>query len=290
MFIFIIILIIIIYNSQNSTNSQNHRPTRNASYQQQMRNRAMQQQMRQNMNNLMNSAMQQQMQRNLEQAMKNNPYMRNNFSSTGYSNAQNPYNANMTNYGRNTNPNTPYTTPGTAVNSYGLPTAPKKRTKIVRKFSEQYGLNLSDRDIKNIVDASYMSSAWSREICYMNQKYETIFSWFGTSNSWLKAYMFAFPMQQISTDFAMQEQIVYNAFDQIFSAVLTKPNITVPEAIWEINSKFYTQFDESTFMIAYRFMEQKGKKYPLNLGEVVQGYSDIDDLLSKYEQTGTPMH
>lgn len=215
-----------------------------------------------------------------------NPYRQQ--SGSSYS-RQNPYagtNRNMTNYG---SPVMPQTTPTNTVNSYGLPSAQRKRKKIVQKFSDKHGLNLTSQDIDQIVSASYMNTNWAREICFMNRKYETVYEWFGTGSQWLKAYLYAFPLQQISTDFSMQEQIVYSAFDEVFNDILSRPGITVPEAIWEINNKYFTQFDESTFMIAYRFMEAKGKKYALNIGTVVKDSSDIDDLLSKYEQTGTPM-
>lgn len=217
-----------------------------------------------------------------------NPYGRN---TAGQAPVQQPgrYTNPYTNTGRMSNYGSP-AAPGTiatqSVNSFGLPNAAKKRKKIVKKFNERFDLCLTENEIDQIVGASYMDSRWAREICYMNQKYETVYAWFATSNPWLKAYMHAFPLQQISSDFSMQEQIVYNAFDQIFSDILTKPDITVPEAIWQINNKYYTRFDESSFMIAYRFMEQKGKRYHLNLVDVISGTEDIDSLLSKYDQTG----
>ena len=197
----------------------------------------------------------------------------------------NPYanNGRMSNYG---SPAAPGTVATQNVNSFGLPNAAKKRKKIVTKFNEKFDLCLTENEIDQIVGASYMDSRWAREICYMNQKYETVYAWFATSNAWLKAYFHAFPLQQISSDFSMQEQIVYNAYDQIFSDILTKPDITVPEAIWQINNKYYTRFDKSYFMIAYRFMEQKGKRYHLNLVDGISGTEDIDSLLSKYDQTG----
>ena len=285
MVLFIIILLIIIYNANNTTANQRKRSTRNSNYYapnmtQRQRQEMFRRQQEQMLQRLTGSG----------NPYQNpyNPYLRNNNTSARNTN---PYTTSgrMTNYGSPTMPNT-VGYQQTTVNSFGLPSQERKRKKIVKKFSDRYGLNLSDGDIAQIVKASYMSTAWSREICYMNQKYETVYSWFATSNPWLKAYMFAFPLQQISSDFAMQEQIVYTAFDQIFSDILSKPNITVAEAIWEINSKYYTQFDESTFMMAYRFMEQKGKRYKLNLGDVISGTSDIDELLSKYEHTQMPSH
>ncbi|MBO4281539.1 MAG: hypothetical protein J5872_06865 [Lachnospiraceae bacterium] len=286
MFVFLLILFIIIANSVNNEpnkrNQQNRRKTNY--YAPNMTPRQRQDMFRRQQEQFLRQIAQQT--RNNTYANPYNPYTRNS------SNQGNPYtgmNSRLTNYGTPTMPNTAGYQQMT-INSYGLPNAAAKRKKIVKKFNNKYGLNLTDRDIDQIVSSSYMSTAWSREICYMNQKYETIYSWFATSNPWLKAYLFAFPMQQVSSDFAMQEQIAYNAFDQVFSDVLSKPDITVSEAIWEINNRYYTQFDESTFMIAYRFMEQKGKKYRLNLDNVIKGSSDIDDLLSKYEQTQMPSH
>ena len=176
-------------------------------------------------------------------------------------------------------------------NSYGLPSAAKKRTKIVKKFSDKYDLFLTDREIKRIVDASYLSSGWAREICYMNQKYDTVYAWYASMNPWLKVYLYAFQQQEISSDFAMQERIVYDAFNTVFSDVCNEANLTIDQAIRKINEKYLTNFDETTFMIAYRYMESKGKKYSFAFNQVLNTQEDIDELLSKYEgvPSGTPM-
>lgn len=194
-------------------------------------------------------------------------------------------NGNMTNFGN------PSLNPGEtrSVNSYGLPSSARARRKIVEKFNTANNLYLTDANMKAMVDASYMSSFWAKEICFMNQKYENVYAWFSTGNTWLKAYLYVFPTQQITSDPSMQETIVYNTLNQVFSDILSRPNITVSEAIYEINNKYYTQFDDSTFMIAYRFMEQKGKRFPLHFTGAVSGTSDIDNLLSKYEQQRTPL-
>ncbi|MBP5462655.1 MAG: hypothetical protein J6Y20_11090 [Lachnospiraceae bacterium] len=175
-------------------------------------------------------------------------------------------------------------------NSYGLPSAEKKRTKIVKKFSDKYNLYLTDREIKRIVDASYLSSGWAREICYMNQKYDTVYAWYASMNPWLKVYLYAFQQQNISSDFAMQERIVYDAFNTVFSDVCSDGDLTIDQAIRRINEKYLTNFDETTFMIAYRYMESKGKKYSFAFGQVLNTQEDIDELLSKYEGVaeGTP--
>lgn len=168
-------------------------------------------------------------------------------------------------------------------NSYGLPSAEKKRTKIVKKFSDKYNLYLTDREIKRIVDASYLSSGWAREICYMNQKYDTVYAWYASMNPWLKVYLYAFQQQNISSDFAMQERIVYDAFNTVFSDVCSDGDLTIDQAIRRINEKYLTNFDETTFMIAYRYMESKGKKYSFAFSQVLNTQEDIDELLSKYE-------
>ena len=177
-------------------------------------------------------------------------------------------------------------------NSYGLPSAEKKRTKIVKKFSDKYNLYLTDREIKRIVDASYLSSGWAREICYMNQKYDTVYAWYASMNPWMKVYLYAFQQQNISSDFAMQERIVYDAFNTVFSDVCSDGDLTIDQAIRRINEKYLTNFDETTFMIAYRYMESKGKKYSFAFSQVLNTQEDIDELLSKYEgaeSNGTPM-
>ena len=47
-------------------------------------------------------------------------------------------------------------------------------------------------------------------------------------------------------------------------------------------------------MIAYRYMESKGKKYSFAFNQVLNTREDIDELLQKYENvqqgTPTPLH
>ncbi len=172
--------------------------------------------------------------------------------------------------------------------SFGLPSSTRKRRRIVEKFNERYELSLSRVDIDRIVDASYLSTDWAREICYMNQKYETIYSWYATVNPWLKVYLYVFQVQNISSDFAMQERIAFDAFDQVFSDACADPNVPLDVVIQRINEKYFTNFDETTFMIAYRYMESKGKRYTISFNPVINGQADIDDLLKKYEQLNQP--
>ncbi len=222
------------------------------------------------------------------QATRNGTFQGNSFY-TGYNSGQPNAYSNPGTQNAYSNPGTQNTFAPGAQNmyakphSFGLPTSARKRRRIVSKFNERYDLSLTEEQIDRIVDASFLSTDWAREICYMNQKYDNIYSYFATMNSWLKVYLHAFQVQTISSDFAMQERIAFDAFDQVFSDVCSDPNLPLDAAIRKINSKYFTNFDETTFMIAYRFMESKGKRYTLSFSSVVNNAEDIDSLLKKYE-------
>ena len=167
--------------------------------------------------------------------------------------------------------------------AFGLPSSPRKRRKIVEKFNRKYALNLSGQDIENLVAGSFMSTDWAREICYMNMDYPSVHSWYGTMNPWLKAYLSAFNVLNISSDFSTQEAIVLQSFTQIFSDILgTDRVLTVQEAIRDINYKYLTNFDEATFTIALHFLEEHRQHYKVDYVSVNNSREDIDELLSKY--------
>lgn len=73
----------------------------------------------------------------------------------------------------------------------GLTKAVPKRRKIIQKFNQKYDLYLTDEEINRIVDASYMSNCWEREILDMDQKYDTISQWYRGDSAWLRAYLHA---------------------------------------------------------------------------------------------------
>ena len=68
----------------------------------------------------------------------------------------------------------------------GLTKAVPKRRKIIQKFNQKYDLYLTDEEINRIVDASYMSNCWEREILDMDQKYDTISQWYRGDSAWLR--------------------------------------------------------------------------------------------------------
>ena len=51
-----------------------------------------------------------------------------------------------------------------------------------------------------------------------------------------------------------------------------------------MNDKFFTDFNEISFMIAYRFLEANGRKYNLARKNVVTNEDEIAELEKKYRQ------
>ncbi len=171
------------------------------------------------------------------------------------------------------------------VKSSILPRPTTKRTRIIRNFNEKYALSLTESEMQRIVDASYMSNAWKRELEAMTAKYETIYEYFQGPTSWLRVYIHAFHIQSITSDFEMQERIAFDALDEVFAYVQTLEGLTIPEMILRVNERFFASFDDVTFMIAYRFLQEKGRHYELGKVKVVQNEdSDMEDLMKKYEQ------
>ena len=58
------------------------------------------------------------------------------------------------------------------VSSRILPRAVKKREKIVATFNEQYHLCLTEDEQKRMVEASYLSEGWKRELEAMSERYD----------------------------------------------------------------------------------------------------------------------
>ncbi len=166
-----------------------------------------------------------------------------------------------------------------------LTRAVPKRIKIVRKFSERYNLNLTEQEIQRIVDASYMSPNWEKEVCDMQETYDTIFEWYRGTSGWLRAYLRVFPVQNVSSDFAMQKQICLDSFERIFSENPPKQYASVDECVEDWNNKYMTAFDETTFMIAYRFLQNNKKEFEMPSVDILRNQSEIDRLKEMYDRT-----
>ncbi|MEE1101724.1 MAG: hypothetical protein U0K86_09610, partial [Agathobacter sp.] len=167
-----------------------------------------------------------------------------------------------------------------------LPSSAVKRRKIVAKFNEKYELCLTDAQIQSIVNSSYMSQTWRREVEAMDRKYESMYEWFQGPTGWLRVYLYVFKVQDISSDIQLQENIVAHSFDEIFNYADECETFTIHDTIERINNHFMTTFDDATFAAAYRFLEMKGRRHVIKTHRVVRNENTVDDLESKYTKMG----
>jgi hypothetical protein len=160
-----------------------------------------------------------------------------------------------------------------------------KRKKIVAKFNEKYSLCLTDDQIDRIVEASYSSYSWLRELYDMNKDYKFASQWIEEHNDWLRTYLFVFPVMDISSDFARQEQIVEDTYYAIFKDIDPKSCYSVEDCIIKINNKYMTRFDEKTFMEAYRFLQKHHHNFKLPGADrnILRNESEVDKLAEKYD-------
>ena len=164
-------------------------------------------------------------------------------------------------------------------------TLPKKanlRRKICEAFNVKYKLDLTDEQITSIINSSYMSEIWLSELEAMNHQYDSVYQWFNGSTNWLRVYLYVFHVQQVTSDIRAQESIAMYAFQEVFEYA-DSINGTIADKIEKVNSKFLTSFDDISFMIAYRFLEDKGLKHKLGEIDVIRNDSEIDKLLEKYK-------
>lgn len=165
-----------------------------------------------------------------------------------------------------------------------LPKEASKRRKIIEKFNKKYELYLTESQIQRIVDASYYSYEWEREIADMNKEYNSVYEWFQGNTGWLRAYLKAFKVQSVCSDFNQQKQICFSEFDQVFREMDFASFYSQDDAIRSMNDKFFTDFNDLSFMIAYRFLEANGRKYNLTKKSVVKNESETDILARKYDR------
>lgn len=192
-------------------------------------------------------------------------------------------------FGKKTPKASQYEVQSWKMQSLGLVKSASKRRKIVQKFSKKYGLNLTDTEVERIVEASYVSYDWANEVLAMSKDYESVSEWLAGDTSWLRAYMRAFSVQSISSDFMYQKNICLDSFSQVFHSLDTAGYANIDSCIEDINIKFLTSFDETSFMIAYRFLEANGRKYKLPAFGLYRYESELDKLQRKYDNMGTNM-
>lgn len=175
-------------------------------------------------------------------------------------------------------------TASTGTTVTGLTRAVPKRRKIVQKFNQKYDLYLTNEEIDRIVDASYMSNCWEREIFDMDQKYDTVSQWYRGDSAWLRAYLHAFPVQNVTSDFESQRSICLDTFYQVFAEIDPGKYESIESCVKEINNRYMTNFDDITFSVAHRFLADNGYKFELPHYDVHRVKSDIDRLKDKYDQ------
>jgi len=168
-----------------------------------------------------------------------------------------------------------------------LPKKVKGRVKIIQKFNTKYSLNLTEKQINNIAEGSFLSDEWADEIRAMNSKYQTISEWYAGETGWLRAYLKAFNVQSVVPDSEYQRKICIENFDQIFSYVDSINCNDIGECVKMVNDKYLTNFDELSFMLAFRFLEKNERYHRLPGARVNTGYSELEELTKKYEESSS---
>ena len=167
---------------------------------------------------------------------------------------------------------------------YKLTQSTSKRVRIVSKFNKKFGLNLTDDQIERIMNASYVSYYWEKEIYDMTQDYNVQVEWLKSDTDWLRAYLMAFPVMDIASDFSVQKKIVVDAYYQIFKGITAKSYYSIDEMIKDVNNRYLVNFNEMTFMIAHKFLRQNGHDFELPRIGVTRVESDVEKLAREYDE------
>ncbi|MCD8327238.1 MAG: hypothetical protein LUC90_11355 [Lachnospiraceae bacterium] len=158
-----------------------------------------------------------------------------------------------------------------------------KRKKVIAEFNGRYDLTLTDAEVQRIAEASYVSEGWKREVEAMTQKYDTVGQWFQGPTGWLRVYIYVFQIQNISSDFGMQEQICIEALDEVVAYGCGPEGLSIDERVSLINKRYFTCFDEMSFMVAWRFLQQRGREHRMSGPDLVKNVdSDLEELERKY--------
>ncbi len=159
-----------------------------------------------------------------------------------------------------------------------------KRRKIVEKFNKKHDLGLEEEEVNRIVDASYTSFAWEKEIYDMSKDYDSIYEWYNGITNWLRVYLKVLPIEHVSSDFNRQRQICLDTFKQIFDEIKPSAFKSLDDCIDYINNRYLANLDETTFMIAYRFLEAHDIRYDLPAMDLIKNVSELDRLKEKYDK------
>ncbi len=163
-----------------------------------------------------------------------------------------------------------------------------KRIKIISRFSKKHSLRLDEDQIDLIMNASYVSYRWEKEVYDMSKTYSVEAEWYKSDTDWLRAYLKVFPVMDISSDFLIQKKIVKDSFVEIFRNLPTDSYYTTNDLIKWINNKYMVNFDEMTFRIAHRFLGEHGYAFTLPTTHILRNDSEIEKLADAYDKMDTP--
>ncbi len=166
-----------------------------------------------------------------------------------------------------------------------LPDDKDKREDIIKSFSRKNGLNLNDKDIRIIAEASYSSSIWADEVMAMTKTYLDLGEWLGGKDKtiWLRVYLYTFPVKDITSDYGQLYGIAVDRdFKNLANEINEKEFMTIDECIRSINNSHYLNFDKKSFALFTYVMRKNGKKIVLaDVGQV--GFEDeMAALIRKY--------
>ena len=179
--------------------------------------------------------------------------------------------------------------PGSNYGSINIPYPKGKRRNIVKKFNNEYNLTLTDEEISVIVDASYLSDSWKKEIADMNRRYESVYEWLTGDTAPIRVYLHAFKLQSISSDFTRQWQITETAFDEVFTYADSLKGMSYEQRLTKVNEHFFTTFTDASFMIAYRFMQYRGHNYDIGSTYIPRDHDpDLAERMAKYDYMEEP--
>lgn len=163
-----------------------------------------------------------------------------------------------------------------------LPKQLDQRSRIVREFNRLYELHLEEEEVVRIATASLMNQVWADEILAMKKEYNHISEWLSGDTLWLRIYMKAFTIQDITSDIEVQEAFAMQSLNDVFSYTDSHRYNSISECIRDINHHFFANFDDITFMLAYRLLEEKGFHHQLPRTKLMTSDDCDDRVAEKY--------
>lgn len=156
---------------------------------------------------------------------------------------------------------------------HDLPDSEEKREEIIERFAKTYNIRMDYNDITTIVEASYYSGEWEHELYAMTNNYANLGMWYKADDgkmSWLRVYLSAFPVKEITSDMDEQYNIVVDKhLKNLVMEINKKDFLTNEEIIKYINDTFYLTFDKNSFAIFKAFMKNNDSYIALkNEGQI----------------------